>query len=194
MLMMKGRYEAFVRGVATNGTAGFDVRTILRKEMSMHTTRIDLPASVREKVLPVLQARLADSVDLFTQLKHAHWNVKGPSFIALHELFDDIAEILEGHADLIAERITALGGRADGTARVSAAQSKLKEYPLELTAGMDHCAAVSDRLAAYGKLVREAIDSTAKSGDADTSDLFTEVSRIIDKQLWFVEAHLQADR
>ncbi len=160
----------------------------------MYTTRIDLPASVREKVLPVLQARLADSVDLFTQLKHAHWNVKGPSFIALHELFDDIAEIVEGHADLIAERITALGGRADGTARVSAGQSKLKEYPLEIAAGLDHCAAVSDRLTAYGKSVREAIDSTAQSGDADTSDLFTEISRIIDKQLWFVEAHLQADR
>ena len=160
----------------------------------MYTTRIDLPSSVREKVLPVLQARLADSVDLFTQLKHAHWNVKGPSFIALHELFDDIAEIVEGHADLIAERITALGGRADGTARVSAGQSKLKEYPLEIAAGLDHCAAVSDRLAAYGKSVREAIDSTAQSGDADTSDLFTEISRIIDKQLWFVEAHLQADR
>ena len=121
-------------------------------------------------------------------------DVKGPSFIALHELFDDVAEIVEGHADSIAERITALGGRADGTARVSAAQSKLQEYPLEITAGMDHAAALSDRLAAFGKLVRDAINSTAEAGDADTSDLFTEVSRDIDKQLWFVEAHLQAER
>ena len=160
----------------------------------MYKTRIDLPAAVRDKVVPVLQARLADSMDLFTQLKQAHWNVKGPNFIALHELFDAVAEIVEGHTDLIAERITALGGRADGTVRVSAAQSKLQEYPREIAAGIDHVAAVSDRLAAFGKSVREAADSTAEAGDAGTSDLFTEVSRAIDKQLWFVEAHLQADR
>jgi starvation-inducible DNA-binding protein len=160
----------------------------------MIKTRIDLPASVREKVIPVLQARLADSMDLFSQAKHAHWNVKGPSFIALHELFDDVAEMVEGHADMLAERITALGGRADGTMRAAAAQSQLKEYPLEITAGLDHCAALSDRLAAFGKAVREAIDTTQQAGDADTADLFTEISRAIDKQLWFVEAHLQADR
>ncbi|HEX7115631.1 MAG TPA: DNA starvation/stationary phase protection protein Dps [Steroidobacter sp.] len=160
----------------------------------MYETRIDLPASVRDKVIPILQARLADSIDLFTQAKQAHWNVKGPSFIALHELFDDIAEIVEGHSDLIAERITALGGRADGTVRVCAAQSKLKEYPLEIAAGLDHVRALADRLAAFGKSVREAIASTAEAGDADTSDLFTEISRAIDKQLWFVEAHLQAER
>ncbi len=160
----------------------------------MYKTRIDLPESVRDRVIPVLQARLADSVDLLMQAKQAHWNVKGPSFIALHELFDDVAEIVEGHADLIAERITALGGRADGTVRVAAAQSKLKEYPLDITAGMDHAAALADRLAAFGKLVRDAINSTAEAGDADTSDLFTEVSRAIDKQLWFVEAHLQAEK
>ncbi len=160
----------------------------------MYKTRIDLPESVRDKVIPVLQARLADSVDLLMQAKQAHWNVKGPSFIALHELFDDVAEIVEGHADLIAERITALGGRADGTVRVAAAQSKLKEYPLDITAGMDHAVALADRLAAFGKLVRDAINSTAEAGDADTSDLFTEVSRAIDKQLWFVEAHLQAEK
>lgn len=160
----------------------------------MIKTRIDLPASVREKVIPVLQARLADSMDLFSQAKHAHWNVKGPSFIALHELFDDVAEMVEGHADMLAERITALGGRADGTIRAAAAQSQLKEYPLEITAGLDHCAALSDRLAAFGKAVREAIDTTQQAGDADTADLFTEISRAIDKQLWFVEAHLQADR
>lgn len=160
----------------------------------MYKTRVDLPASVRENVIPMLQARLADSVDLFTQAKHAHWNVKGPSFIALHELFDDVAEIVAGHADLIAERITALGGRADGTVRVCAAQSSLKEYPLEAAEGMDHCASLADRLAAFGRSVREAIGSTAEAGDADTSDLFTEISRAIDKQLWFVEAHLQAER
>lgn len=160
----------------------------------MHRTRIDLPVSVREKVIPVLQGRLADSIDLFTQAKHAHWNVKGPSFIALHELFDEVAEIAAHDSDLIAERITALGGRADGTSRIAAAQSKLSEYPLELTNGMEHVAALADRLAAFGKLVREAIDRTTEYGDADTSDLFTEISRAMDKHLWLVEAHMQAER
>ncbi len=160
----------------------------------MYKTKIDLPTEVRDTVLRILQGRLADSVDLFTQVKHAHWNVKGPNFIALHELFDDVAEIVEDHADLIAERMTALGGRADGTARVCAKQSSLGEYPLEITGGMDHCAALSDRLATFGKSVREAIHRTAEAGDADTSDLFTEISRAIDKQLWFLEAHLQAER
>ena len=160
----------------------------------MYKTRIDLSASVRDKVIPLLQARLADSIDLFTQAKHAHWNVKGPSFIALHELFDDIAEIVADHSDLIAERITALGWRADGTSRIVAAQSNLVEYPLELTTGMEHAAALADRLAAFGKSVREGIDRTTNFGDADTADLLTEVSRAIDKQLWLVEAHLQAER
>lgn len=160
----------------------------------MHRTRIDLPVSVREKVIPVLQGRLADSVDLFTQAKHAHWNVKGSSFIALHELFDEVAEIAAHDSDLIAERITALGGRADGTSRIAAAQSKLSEYPLELTNGMEHVAALTDRLAAFGKLVREAVDRTTEYGDADTADLFTEISRAMDKHLWLVEAHLQAER
>ena len=160
----------------------------------MYKSRIDLPAPVRDKVIPILQARLADSVDLFTQAKQAHWNVKGPSFIALHELFDDIAGIVAGHSDLIAERITALGGRANGTSRTAAKHSTLDEYPLEIATGTDHAAALADRLATFGKVVREAIDQTAEHGDAVTSDLFTEVSRIIDKQLWFVEAHLQAER
>jgi starvation-inducible DNA-binding protein len=160
----------------------------------MYNTRIDLSISVREKVIPLLQARLADSVDLFSQVKQAHWNVKGPSFIALHELFDEIAEIVEGHSDLLAERITALGGRADGTARVAAAQSNLGEYPLDVAAGMQHVAAVGEKLAAFGKSIRSDIDHAAKLADTDTADLFTEISRVIDKQLWLIDAHLQAER
>lgn len=159
----------------------------------MHTTRIDLPSSVRDKVTPLLQASLADAVDLFTQIKQAHWNIKGPSFIALHELFDGIAEIVEEQGDLLAERITAMGGRADGTARVAAAQSRLAEYPFDIAAGNKHVAAVADRLAAFGKTVRAGIDRAAGLGDADTADIFTEISRAIDKQLWFVEAHLQSE-
>jgi starvation-inducible DNA-binding protein len=159
----------------------------------LYKTRIDLANTVRDTSVAVLQASLADAVDLFTQIKQAHWNVKGPNFIALHELFDKIAEIIEGHSDDIAERITALGGRADGTARV-AAQSSLNEYPLEMVEGGEHLAAVADKLAAFGKSMRAAIDSSAESGDADTSDVFTGISREVDKQLWFVEAHLQAQR
>lgn len=160
----------------------------------MYDSRIDLSRSAREELMPLLQARLSDSVDLFTQIKQAHWNVKGPSFIALHKLFDDIAEIVEEHGDLLAERITALGGRADGTARIAGAQSSLKEYPLDIAAGAQHVAAVADRLAAFGKAVRAGIDRAAALGDADSADLFTEISRAIDKQLWFVEAHLQSER
>jgi starvation-inducible DNA-binding protein len=159
----------------------------------MYNTRIDLSISVREKIILRLQARLADSVDLFTQVKQAHWNVKGPSFIALHELFDEIAEIVEEHSDLLAERITALGGRADGTARVAAAQSNLEEYPLDIAAGMRHAAAVGEKLAAFGKSIRSDIDHAAELGDADTADLFTQISRDMDKQLWLVDAHLQAE-
>jgi len=159
----------------------------------MYTTRIDLPSQVRDKVVPLLQASLADSVDLFTQIKQAHWNVKGPSFIALHELFDSIAEIVEEHGDLLAERITALGRRADGTARVAAARSGLPEYPLDAGEGRQHVVAVADRLAAFGKSVRAGIDRATELGDADTADIFTEISRAIDKHLWFVEAHLQSE-
>ena len=159
----------------------------------MYNSRIDLVEAVRGKSIQLLQARLADAVDLFTQVKQAHWNVKGPAFIALHELFDRIAEIIEDQSDEIAERITALGGRANGTARV-AATSSLTEYPLDTVDGTAHVAAVADKLAAFGKSVRAGIDSSAEFGDADTSDLFTGISRELDKQLWFVEAHLQAQR
>jgi starvation-inducible DNA-binding protein len=160
----------------------------------MFDTRIDLSISIREKVVVLLQARLADSVDLFTQIKQAHWNVTGPHFIGLHELFDDVAEIVEGHSDLLAERITALGGRADGTARVAAAQSSLSEFPLDLSGGMPCVAAVADKLSGFGKEVRAAIGRSEKLGDAGTADLFTGISGEIDKQLWRVEAHLRAEQ
>jgi starvation-inducible DNA-binding protein len=160
----------------------------------MYKTRIDLSANIREQSIALLQKRLADAIDLFTQIKQAHWNVKGPNFIALHELFDAIATIAADQSDLLAERITALGGRADGTARVAARQSSLAEFPLDINTGVAYVAAVADRLSAYGASMRAAIDSTAQFGDADTADIFTEISREIDKQLWFIEAHLQSDK
>jgi len=158
----------------------------------MHQTKNDLPEKTRRKVAALLNARLADAIDLQTQAKHAHWNVKGPNFIALHELFDDVAENIEEHVDTIAERITALGGTADGTLTSVAKRTSLDPYPEELTIGLAHVDALSNALAAFGRKVRKAIDDSSKMGDADTSDLFTGVSRDVDKYLWFLEAHLQA--
>ena len=159
----------------------------------MHKTKNDLPEEIRKQVVEILASRLADCADLQLQAKQAHWNVKGPSFIALHELFDKVADTAEESVDLIAERIVQLGGIAEGTVRVAAQRSTLAEYPLKISAGRDHVDALSNALAAFGKLVRSAIDQTAELGDVDTSDLFTEVSRAIDKQLWFVEAHLHSN-
>ncbi|MDQ3751245.1 MAG: DNA starvation/stationary phase protection protein Dps [Acidobacteriota bacterium] len=158
----------------------------------MHNTKNDLAKGKREKVIEHLNARLADAIDLKTQAKQAHWNVKGHHFIALHELFDQVATAVEAHVDLIAERVTALGGTAMGTARVVAQKSSLSEYPLEIFDGTAHVDALSTAMADFGKRIRQNIDDANKLDDADTADLFTEVSREIDKLLWFVEAHIQA--
>ncbi len=157
----------------------------------MHSTKIDIDKETREKMIGHLNARLADSLDLKSQSKQAHWNVKGMNFIALHELFDQVAEEVEGYTDTIAERVTTLGGTAEGTVRVSAEKSTLNQYPMEITSGRDHVDALSTALADFGKKVRANIEDAAEAGDADTEDLFTEVSRGIDKLLWFVEAHIQ---
>jgi starvation-inducible DNA-binding protein len=154
-------------------------------------TRIDIPEASRDKLVELLNARLADTFDLYSQLKQAHWNVKGSDFIQLHELYDMVAESVLEYVDAIAERATALGGLALGTARMAAAASTLDEYPLGAVDGLDTVAAVADRMAAYGASVRAGIDAAADLHDQDTADLFTEVSRTIDKHLWFVEAHLQ---
>lgn len=155
----------------------------------MYKTKCDLSKKTREGAVKELNARLADSIDLMTQAKQAYWNVKGPNFIALHELFDKVVEDAEGWADDIAERAVALGGIAYGTARVVAKRSTLDEYPLDISTGSDHVDALSSALANYGKSARAAIDIADKLGDADTADLFTGISREADKYLWFVEAH-----
>lgn len=159
--------------------------------MGLHRTKIDIGAENRETLVEILNARLADAVDLQSQAKQAHWNVKGMNFIALHELFDQVATEVTGHVDTMAERITTLGGTALGTVRVAAQKSALSEYPLEITDGDAHVEALSSALAEFGKRVRQNIDEANDLGDADTGDIFTEVSRGIDKMLWFVEAHLQ---
>ena len=159
----------------------------------MHKTRIDLPEKARRKTVDLLNARLADAIDLQTQAKQAHWNVKGPSFIALHELFDKINEDVEDYVDLFAERIVQLGGYADGGARTAAKHSSLADYP-RVASGREHVEALSTALGAFGKAVRANIDQADQAGDKDTADLFTEVSRGVDKWLWFVESHNQAEK
>ena len=159
----------------------------------VYATHNDLAKDARSAVIDILDARLADAVDLQTQMKQAHWNVKGPTFIALHELFDKVNEDVEDYVDDLAERLVQLGGVAHGTARQASARSTLPEYPT-VRDGHQHVEAVSAALAAFGKLVRAAIDATDRLGDRDTADLFTEISRGVDKWLWFVEAHLQAER
>lgn len=154
-------------------------------------TSIDLPAGTRSEMIDLCNQQLADTADLQSQIKQAHWNVKGPQFIALHELYDELAEEVEGYVDLIAERATQLGGYAMGTARMAAANSRLPEFPLDATQGLDTVKALVERYAAYAASSRAAIDESDKVGDKDTADLFTEVSRGIDKGLWFLEAHLQ---
>ena len=154
-------------------------------------TSVKLPESNRQQIIDILNARLADTIDLKTQAKQAHWNVKGPQFFQLHELFDSIAEHLDDQADLIAERVTALGGTALGTARIAAATSEIPEYDLDAVAGLDHVSALAERLAKAANQFRQEIDRTDDLGDKGTSDLFTQITRETDKDLWFLEAHLQ---
>ena len=155
-------------------------------------TSIDLPARTRDRVCELLQARLSDTVDLHWQIKQAHWTVKGPHFMSLHLLFDQVNEAVEGYVDTIAERIVQLGGVAEGTVRVVAARSSLIDYPLAISTGAEHVAALSDSLAQFGRTVRLGIEEMQDLTDAGSADLMTQVSRGIDQWLWFVEAHQQA--
>src|SRR6202789_972241 len=157
----------------------------------MYKTKIDLSEKTRRNVIVILNERLSDAIDLQSQVKQAHWNVKGPHFIALPELFAKISAAMLEQIYKIAVRIASLGGTAEGTVAVAARRSKLKNYPLSITSGKDHLFYLSTQLSVYGKIVRAAIDETDELGDKDTADLLTAISREIDKYLWFVEAHLQ---
>ena len=160
----------------------------------MHPTKNDLSLEIRTKAVTLLNERLADAIDFTLQGKQAHWNVKGPHFIALHELFDKVVETAEEWVDDIAERVVALGGVADGTVAAVSKKTSLAAYPTEAVDGHEHVDALSSALAKFGKGVRAAIDESDKLGDKDTSDLFTGISRDSDKYLWFLEAHLQGKR
>jgi starvation-inducible DNA-binding protein len=157
----------------------------------LYPTKSDLPEAGRLEAVGLLNQRLADCIDLQTQCKQAHWNVKGPTFIALHKLFDEVNEAVEEYVDLIAERVVQLGGIAEGTVGIVAERSTLPDYPLALSAGGEHVAALSDALAAFGRTVRLGIEEMNELEDADSADILTEVSRGVDKWLWFVEAHQQ---
>ncbi len=166
----------------------------IEEEPALYKTKNDIPRANRLQLSALLNQRLASAADLQLQMKQAHWNVKGPNFIALHELFDQVDEAVEGYVDQIAERIVQLGGIAEGTVRVAAARSQLDEYPLSIADGVAHIDAVTSALSTFGQEARLTIDEANGLDDAGTADLFTEVSRGIDKWLWFVEAHAQATK
>src|SRR3989441_10249131 len=157
----------------------------------LYPTKNDLPEASRLEVIALLNQRLADCIDLQSQCKQAHWNVKGPMFIALHKLFDEINADVEEYVDLIAERIVQLGGIAEGTVGVVEGRSTLVDYPLALSTGAEHVAALSDALAMFGRTVRVGIEEMNELEDAASADILTEISRGADQWLWFVEAHQQ---
>jgi len=155
----------------------------------MYKTANTLPEQIRSRSVALLNRHLAAAIDLHAQVKQAHWNVRGPTFIAIHELFDKIADVVEVYSDKIAERAGTLGGTAEGTVQIAAERSFLEAYRLGVADEKAHIAAVTAALASFGESARNAIDESDQFGDIDTSDLFTEVSRGIDYQLWLVESH-----
>jgi starvation-inducible DNA-binding protein len=161
-------------------------------EPRLFSTKNDLPEDKRVEVIGLLNQRLAEAIDLQTQCKQAHWNVKGASFIGLHKLFDDVNEDVENYIDLIAERVVQLGGIAEGTIGAVETRSKLPDYPIGIATGQEHVAALSDALSAFGRAARITIEEMDELEDAGSADMLTDVSRGVDKWLWFVEAHQQA--
>jgi starvation-inducible DNA-binding protein len=159
--------------------------------MDTITTKNDLKSNTKKESIDLLNARLADAIDLAVLTKQAHWNVKGPQFIAIHEMLDMFRTEIDGHVDTIAERAVQLGGTAHGTSQEVSKSSTLKAYPTDIHKTRDHLAALIERYAAAAKLARKAIDEADEAGDANTADIFTAYSRSLDKLLWFLEAHTQ---
>ncbi|MBS9722488.1 DNA starvation/stationary phase protection protein Dps [Tianweitania sp. BSSL-BM11] len=159
--------------------------------MKMHETKNDTPSNTKQVSIELLNARLADAIDLALITKQAHWNLKGPRFIAIHELLDTFRAAIDEHVDIIAERAVQLGGTAFGTKETVSETSKLKAYPTDIYKIEAHLAALIDRYADTANAVRKSIDEADEAGDADTADIFTAFSRSLDKNLWFLEAHVQ---
>ena len=155
----------------------------------MYAMKNDLKENTRKNITTLLQARLSEAIDITLQAKQAHWNVKGTNFIALHELFDTVHSEFDDYADLIAERIMALGGQSFGTARFVADNSSLPEYPLTAVKQADHIDALATAMAAFAAATRQAISESSALGDEITADIFTEITRAVDKSIWLVQSN-----
>ncbi|MBO0661530.1 DNA starvation/stationary phase protection protein Dps [Jiella sp. MQZ9-1] len=158
----------------------------------LHPTKNPISENVRGSMVELLQTHLATSVDITYQTKQAHWNVKGMNFIAVHELFDDLHEVVEDYVDTIAERLTALGGQAHGTVQAAVENSILDPYPLDLVKSEDHLRRLTNSYAKWSKVVKEGIGEASEAGDDLTEDLLTEVGRGLDKSIYFLESHFQS--
>lgn len=165
----------------------------MKKEMKnmMHPTRVSLPEKDRIEIVTFLEKTLASILDLYAQLKQAHWNIKGKEFISLHLLFDKIAEEVEEQADIVAERIMALGGTALGTTQEIANNTDLRTYPTNIFSGAEHIEHLTHNIAILGELTGENIDKTTELDDMATNDIYVALKRMLDKNLWFLEAYLQ---
>ncbi|UFN49751.1 DNA starvation/stationary phase protection protein Dps [Roseomonas sp. OT10] len=154
------------------------------------STRNSVGENAKNVSLTTLQALLVDSIDLYNATRMAHWNLKGSNFIGVHEMLEKFYDALNEQTDMLAERAVLLGGVPNGTSQNVAGSSRLAPYPADLLDSMEHLRELADRYAQVGKALRDGIDETDDAGDADTSDLLTELSRAIDKNLWMIEAHL----
>lgn len=157
----------------------------------MQSPEIGLKSNTKTEMIDLLNARLADAIDLALVTKQAHWNLKGPTFIAVHELLDQLRDDVDEHVDIIAERVAQLDGVALGTLQAVSKASKLAPYPLNIRKVSDHVGALVERYAAVSKSTRAGIDTADEAGDADTADIFTAFSRTLDKDLWFLKSHLE---
>ena len=152
---------------------------------------IDLASNTKSSMIDLLNGRLAEGLDLSLLTKQAHWNIKGPTFIAVHEMLDLLRAELDVHTDTIAERVAQLDGIALGTSQTVAGGSSLKPYPTDIRKIPDHLENLDERYAAAGNAARKGIDAADDAGDADTADILTAYSRALDKSLWFLKSHLQ---
>jgi starvation-inducible DNA-binding protein len=159
--------------------------------MALHKTQNNLKSNTKTTAINLLNARVADTIDLALLTKQAHWNIKGPQFIAIHEMLDGFRDQLDDHVDTMAERVVQLGGTALGTTQVVNKETALAPYPTDIYSIKDHLAALIERYGKVANVIRANIDEADEAGDADTADIFTQVSRALDKSLWFLEAHVQ---
>ena len=156
-----------------------------------YETRIDIPSNVKQVSMALLNARLADAIDLALLTKQAHWNLRGPQFIALHEMLDGFRDEVDEWVDTMAERIVQLGGTALGTTQAVNSATTLPPYPTNIHSVGDHLKALAERYGQVANAARKAISESDEAGDANSADIFTGVSRGLDKQLWLIEAHLK---